>query len=358
MKRVLLPKTITVFILIASIFVLSLFEFDASAFDAVYLVDASTDLPYTVSIKKDKASISGSAEASFFLDSNVFDCCVAEGVFYFLSYTADLSGYYQTTFYAFDLSSEELFYYVTPESGPRYKNLFTADGRGNVYFCDGADSSLIYCYHGEEFVFSTNTDNYIYQISCFNSEEVLLFSMEGVYSLEGKSTAKLNTKAFSYPLCYVGNDSVADSTGKVIGVDFLSSADAEATIPYENSSADSNISVKGDCVTVPKDTTVAVLRKYFGVKKEDFSVKRTDGKLIASGKLGTGMRVSFKEFSGYIIVTGELTGEGNINSRDIKALMKHLSGEESLSSVPLLAADVNSDGKVNTKDLLMISRMY
>ena len=57
-----------------------------------------------------------------------------------------------------------------------------------------------------------------------------------------------------------------------------------------------------------------------------------------------------------IAVCGDVTGEGNVNSKDVTLLQKHLCGNAKLSGAFLKAADFNLDGKVDNRDLVLISR--
>lgn len=57
-----------------------------------------------------------------------------------------------------------------------------------------------------------------------------------------------------------------------------------------------------------------------------------------------------------VIVYGDLDGEGGISEADAAALAAHLSREQPLSGARLIAADVNHDGRVNAKDLLLLLR--
>ena len=59
-----------------------------------------------------------------------------------------------------------------------------------------------------------------------------------------------------------------------------------------------------------------------------------------------------------IVVTGDLTGEGNVNSRDLDALMKHLTEEQQLTGIFISAADIDKDNMLSTKDLVLLSRLY
>lgn len=57
-----------------------------------------------------------------------------------------------------------------------------------------------------------------------------------------------------------------------------------------------------------------------------------------------------------LIVYGDLTGEGNINSRDKTLLYNYLLGKAELKGAYLIAADINRDGVIDTKDLLFLEK--
>ncbi len=93
------------------------------------------------------------------------------------------------------------------------------------------------------------------------------------------------------------------------------------------------------------------------------SFKNYAGKEISGAeKVGTGSTVVFTkgdnslEFK--IIVLSDITGEGNLNSKDLTALYNYLLGKTELTEEVLkIAADLNMDGKVDTLDLLAIEKI-
>ena len=82
----------------------------------------------------------------------------------------------------------------------------------------------------------------------------------------------------------------------------------------------------------------------------------------ASDSVATGyvVRVSYNENTTFfdlpLIVYGDLTGDGSIKQEDIDALQNHLLRATPLSGVRLSAADVNHDGEVDVRDLLLLIR--
>lgn len=53
---------------------------------------------------------------------------------------------------------------------------------------------------------------------------------------------------------------------------------------------------------------------------------------------------------------GDVTGDGNINSRDISALQKYVTGITKFSENEMGAADINSDGKINSRDISALQK--
>ncbi len=94
----------------------------------------------------------------------------------------------------------------------------------------------------------------------------------------------------------------------------------------------------------------------FKEKTSADAVYKSDGSVAKSGKLKTGFTTVINSKTYTIAVCGDVTGEGNVNSKDVTLLQKHLCGNATLSGAFLKAADFNLDGKVDNRDLVLISR--
>jgi len=74
--------------------------------------------------------------------------------------------------------------------------------------------------------------------------------------------------------------------------------------------------------------------------------------------LATGHRVTISNNQNTanftVIILGDLTGSGTINSADILALRQHLLGTRRLNGAFATAADINRDGQINSADLLAL----
>ena len=112
---------------------------------------------------------------------------------------------------------------------------------------------------------------------------------------------------------------------------------------------------------VPQGTTIAQLKKNITYGDNTVTFINHNGKNIKSGKVGTGWTVIFegeKTQSYLIAVYGDLTGEGNINSRDVGVISDYIVDSAQLNEIQLVAADMNFDGKINSTDLYIILRKY
>lgn len=113
--------------------------------------------------------------------------------------------------------------------------------------------------------------------------------------------------------------------------------------------------IKGKYIFVDKGTTVAKFKSSISYVGYDavFSKK--------SGNIGTNNTVTFSRngnSSTYIfIVLGDLTGEGNVNSRDIYEIFGHLLYDDPLMKPFSISADLNGDNKISNIDLVMLARM-
>lgn len=110
---------------------------------------------------------------------------------------------------------------------------------------------------------------------------------------------------------------------------------------------------------IPQGTTIAKLKQNIIFDSGSMVFTDHNNKIKTSGQIGTGWRVDFLVnnkvmFAKYIIIFGDVTGEGNINSRDISSLSNYLLEQSSFSKYQFYASDINNDGTVNSQDLFLI----
>lgn len=137
--------------------------------------------------------------------------------------------------------------------------------------------------------------------------------------------------------------------------------DVEVPIDSDITSSAYKLDKKNMIITgIEPGTTISEIKK--NISYEGYTLKILDykGNEIKSGNIGTSARLQFFKdskmiYDFHVIIFGELTGEGNLNSRDITKLYNHLLGETKLEGDFLIAVDADHNGVVNTLDLLRIS---
>lgn len=119
--------------------------------------------------------------------------------------------------------------------------------------------------------------------------------------------------------------------------------------------------LSGRFITITDGTTAAVFRDNIRFDGYSLQLFSSSGKAVSSGRLGTGTRAVFfrgrAKYEYTLILHGDLTGEGNINSRDGLALSDILIGTDDTDEITSLAADLNGDKKADLCDLLLLYRL-
>ena len=103
--------------------------------------------------------------------------------------------------------------------------------------------------------------------------------------------------------------------------------------------------------------TLAELKKSINYNDNELIVRNHNGKVVTSGNVGSNWQLIFSgktEKTFYTVLPGDITGEGNVNSRDIKSLSDYLIDDTELSPPFLYAADTDGNGVINLMDLYKI----
>lgn len=116
------------------------------------------------------------------------------------------------------------------------------------------------------------------------------------------------------------------------------------------------------CIScIPFGTTLAQFKRNICYDGYRISFYR-NGAQKKSGKCGTGMKAIFEsdraKYTFELSVIGDITGEGNVNSRDLSLLMEYLLGTAGFDGVYLISADLSGGGRIDIKDLAMMHRMF
>lgn len=327
------------------------------------VTDYGSDITYRISSAGNGISISSEDFYTLLpVSTPVLSCCINNGVVHILSYSEDGDSFY-ASYYSLDTYTCNFNYTIMPELRIDVdETRFTVDSKNNFYLVDSTDNRTVNRYHsGSITAFELNAT--VNQIVCLDGENILVLTSKGIFALEETKAVLVSAVIPQSPCTYIGSGIIEDSAG--IGYTYencclypqkAETTEAPNTIPVADSNTD--VCIKDEYILVSQGFTVAKLYKNLGIAKSDLTVYKTDGTVLSQGTLGTGMKINFYGKTYSIVIFGELTGEGNINSKDLKIMMKHLTGEEELSSLQKISADINQDGIINTKDLVLLSRMY
>lgn len=112
---------------------------------------------------------------------------------------------------------------------------------------------------------------------------------------------------------------------------------------------------------IPQETTIAKLKENMTYSGYNIEFYNKDNIRKTSGKVGTGFYMIVKdgenEYLRYTLsVKGDLTGEGSVNTNDVKVISKYLMKSQDISDIQYISADVNEDGILNGIDILKIAK--
>ncbi len=121
-------------------------------------------------------------------------------------------------------------------------------------------------------------------------------------------------------------------------------------------SSENNIHIAGNYIFLDSPTTISALKKSGILEGEIISAVDYRNKTVSSGKTGTGCIINLSGNKCLTIVLyGDLTGEGNSNSRDTDLFCDYLFNKSDLSDAAALAADTDKNGEL---DMLDLYRLY
>ncbi len=112
---------------------------------------------------------------------------------------------------------------------------------------------------------------------------------------------------------------------------------------------------------IPASTSFSKFKKNFNLNGYRVNVYKTNGeKLGGSNNVGTAMTAVVESESERLeyelSVNGDITGEGNCNTKDRDTLADYILGITTFNGVYTYSADMNKDGRIDTIDLVLILR--
>lgn len=238
----------------------------------------------------------------------------------------------------------------------------------HILSVDVLDLSVDFC----SAVYKADSKNYIAALT--NNNIVTFYDIDD--GLTAKYKVELDAQDKIVSICTSGTKTIlvwkndTDAKAKILDKDDLTEIKNDTDPEPENPSVFEPVvkALNGaytlsesERVYIPLSETISKVKDNLNLSGYNIEFKNYAGKAITSGKLGTGSVAIFSkdgktaEFT--FIVKGDVTGEGNANSRDVDCMYNHILGKSSLSEINSKAADINNDGVVDTLDLLLLSKM-
>ncbi len=293
--------------------------------------------------------------------THLVDCSVYDDIVTLYSYKSISDNKFNYCIYFYNTFDGDYVSVDAPYRVSVEKYVCTADKNMSVFMRDYADERLVYEYTNQRKTYEYKTNTPVLQMLCIRGTDIYLITADGVYCIKNHQINKIGDYILSIPSTHTF-DTITDYIGNVYDISdggiLPVVNETEPDTPSQPSSDYVEIQINSDSFILSGSTTFAQLYRSLGVEKSELTVYKTDGKILSTGRLGTGMTAVYNDQKYLINIIGDITGEGNVNSRDLKLMMKILSGEETLSDDIFLSADLNKDGILNTKDLLKLSQMY
>lgn len=162
--------------------------------------------------------------------------------------------------------------------------------------------------------------------------------------------------------CFMKNGSSLEVRFLRVG-DVEAAAESEETEPGDSGEPASDVYLfnrNTKTITgIEPETTIAAMKRNIDSGGETLTFFDKNGNIKTSGAIGTGASILFGDdpenrFS--LVIYGELSGEGNINTNDKKILADSLLGKQKLEGVYAMAGDVNGDSEVDLRDYVLLDR--
>lgn len=228
-------------------------------------------------------------------------------------------------------------------------------------------------------VYSFNADNGFKYIKTLNYKKVFMLN-DIYYGVSGNTINKLskNGSIISKYSFSENIDDIAVNENKIALLssenvklitekDFkpIESSNTESSNPISKPSFDGFTDYETDdnYIIIPQSTTIAILKKHINsAKNSSLIFYDNKNKKTSSGNLGTGFSLEYYEnsslkFKYTIIVMGDITGEGSVNTRDKRRLTDYLLGKLELTSAQKYAANLDKNNLIDSLDLLLLNRL-
>ena len=139
-------------------------------------------------------------------------------------------------------------------------------------------------------------------------------------------------------------------------------SDSDEPVDYNISSNVYNVDFDDMKITgISPSTTVGQFKRNMNYEGFELELYRySKDKILKSGNVGTATRAVFYNnncsYTFELSVIGDLTGEGNVNSRDKKHMFSYLLTRIDMTGVFIDSADMDNDATVDVVDLILLLR--
>jgi len=244
-------------------------------------------------------------------------------------------------------------------SGGTYKNNAIVSNTSNLFSLDISSNKTLKSY---------NTDSYIEQFFIVK-DIVVTLSFSGNTPIiktisydDFKSVASTNNNSSNNNNNQGNNSSSNSNLNNNSNNNNSNNSNSElnniSTIHSDIYDVDNNyLKIRG----ISPQTTVAQFKKNMQYNGYNVKFYKYGGNEITSGYVGTATVAKFYNnnisYEYELCIGGDLTGEGNVNSRDKNMMFDYLLNEVSFTGVFLDCADLDNSNSIDTIDLILLLRM-
>lgn len=210
----------------------------------------------------------------------------------------------------------------------------------------------------------TFSQNKIFSINSKTGEKVSSYSLNDdilqLYSIDNEIVALIYSEG-APNICFVGYDELKKISNKNTQIN--NQTDISDDVKSRISSDVYNIDFDTMAIThIPSTTTVAQFKKNMNYDGYDVEFYRYEKDTpLKSGNVGTATQAIFynnrERYVFELSVIGDLTGEGNVNTRDKRQIFGHVIGKIQMTGVFVTSADLDDSNEVDIIDIVLLLRL-
>ena len=193
-----------------------------------------------------------------------------------------------------------------------------------------------------------DTNNITYRVENSSSQDVTShFTITPNYSTNKVTITSDNTISGTFTFT-ISNGTLSDNTTFELVEKFEIITGANVDVDENN-----NIYT---AITNGSSYTYGSLLNILDKENTTIEVRNINGELVTNSNdaVGTGTTITKGNTTYTMVIVGDTTGDGRINSADLLKIVKYLKNTTSLNESQLSAADCNHDNGINSADLLRI----